>query len=151
MIRYFAYCTLLDVEEMRRFVPEATPTVTARLEGYRVRFAGYGSGGGCDLERESGHIIYGLVYELTDEQTAQLDDISGVGSGAYRRQDVTVGLSDDDNESLPAITYVIPNPVVPFRPAPEYTRPILAGARHLQFPDDYVAELEGMVRRALAS
>ncbi|HLI51582.1 MAG TPA: gamma-glutamylcyclotransferase family protein [Thermomicrobiaceae bacterium] len=147
MVRYFAYCTLLDVNEMRRFVPEATPTITARLEGYRVRFAGHGSGGGCDLEVAPGHVIHGLIYELTDEEAVQLDDISGVGKGAYRRLDISV--RTDAGETVTAVTYVIPNPVVPFRPSPEYTRPILAGARYLRLPDGYVAELEALVQLAL--
>lgn len=148
MVRYFAYCTLLEVSEMRRFVPEATPTVTATLEGYRVRFAGYGSGGGCDLETEPGHLIHGLIYELTDEQARQLDEISGVGKGAYRRLDVSV--NSGQGEAVAAITYVIPNPEVPFHPSVDYTRPILAGARELDLPPTYLAELEATVRRAIA-
>ncbi len=33
MHRYFAYCTLLDRDEMRRFCPDARATETGTIEG----------------------------------------------------------------------------------------------------------------------
>jgi gamma-glutamylcyclotransferase len=151
-VRYFAYCTLLAREEMRRFCPNAQPAGVGRITGYRVGFAGYtpdGSRGGCQLLPEPGHDVYGLVYELSDAEAAQLDEISGVGQGFYQRIDVTVELKADGN-LIPAVTYVIPQPVADFRPSADYVRPILAGARALHLPAAYVAELEAAVAAAVA-
>ena len=87
-MRYFAYCTLLDLAEMRKFCPGAEPTVVASLSGYRVVFGRYpagSEGGGCQLEAAPGHEIYGLIYELSADEFDQLDRISGVDRGYYKR------------------------------------------------------------------
>lgn len=145
--RYFAYCTLLDRDEMRRFCPLAQPVGVGRISGYRVGFAGYtsdGVRGGCQLLDEPGHDVFGLVYVLSNEEAGHLDEISGVGQGFYRRIDVSVELQTDGG-LMPAATYVIPQPVAGFRPSADYVRPILSGARALQLPDEYIIELEATV------
>jgi gamma-glutamylcyclotransferase (GGCT)/AIG2-like uncharacterized protein YtfP len=128
---------------MRRFCPTAEPLVTARLEGYRVGFALYdraSGAGGCTLEPEPGHQVLGLLYELTPEEFDRLDRLSGVDRGYYQRIDVEV--ETEASQRLPAITYLIPRPEGPLRPAASYTRPILAGARALGLPAGYLRELE---------
>ncbi len=149
MPRYFAYCTLLDTAEMKRFCPHAEPTVVARLTGYRVVFDHYGEdqlGGGCNLHEDAGHEIYGLVYDLSDEEFDELDRISGVDRGYYERVPFTV--TTVDGGEISAATYVMPNPGAPFRPTTAYTRPILAGAAALDLPSGYQTELAGAVHAA---
>ncbi len=151
MRRYFAYCTLLDRDEMRRFCPDARATETGSISGWRVTFAAHGlggSGGGCHLVAEPGHAVHGLLYEMDDATLAQLDQISGVAQGMYRQIDVRV--STGTNETVEAITYVVPAPTGAFRPSADYVRPILAGAHAEKLPSDYVAELETIVAAAVA-
>src|SRR3712207_783358 len=125
---YFAYCTLLDRDEMRRFCPNAQPRGVGRITGWRVGFAAYAEGrGGCQLLPEPEHDIWGLLYELSDAEMAGLDTISGVDAGFYARIDVEV--IGENGSTIPAITYVIPNPTGPFQPSDAYVRPILAGSR----------------------
>ena len=38
---YFAYCTLLDIDEMHKYCPAAEATEVASLPGYRVAFVRY--------------------------------------------------------------------------------------------------------------
>jgi gamma-glutamylcyclotransferase (GGCT)/AIG2-like uncharacterized protein YtfP len=148
-MRYFAYCTLLDRDEMARFCPNAAPGDTGRVSGWRVEFAAYASErGGCHLVSEPGHDIHGIVYELSDEEMTGLDTISGVPQGFYERIDVDV--TTEDGRVIPAITYIVPNPVGPFRPSETYVRPILHGARAVGLPAGYVAELEATVFAALS-
>lgn len=143
---YFAYCTLLDEAEMLRFVPGARPRMTGTIEGWRVGFAAHSAdGGGCHLFPETGHLVYGMLYDLLDEEMTQLDAISGVPIGLYRRIDVEVTTTEG---VIAAVTYVIPAPVGDFQPAGNYVRPILAGARALTLPDAYVSELEATVAAA---
>jgi hypothetical protein len=152
-VRYFAYCTLLDQAEMRRFCPNAKPAGVGRITGYRVGFAGYtpdGTRGGCQLLELPGHEVFGLVYELSDDEATQLDEISGVGQGFYRRIGVSVEMAAEFGGAVSAVTYVIPQPIAGFRPSADYVRPILAGARALQLPATYVAELEATVAAAVA-
>ncbi len=149
MPRYFAYCTLLDIDEMRKFCPHAEPEMIARLTGYRVTFAHYGAddpGGGCNLAEAPGHWLFGLVYDLSVEEYDQLDRISGVDRGYYRRVDFT--LTGDDDTSIEASTYVMPNPGGPFQPTKSYTRPIVDGAAKLNLPGGYQKELREIVHAA---
>ena len=149
---YFAYCTLLDEEEMHKFCPTAEPTVVGRLSGHRVSFARYGRdipGGGCNLEQAEGGETLGLLYEMSQKAMAALDAIAGVDKGYYKKIQVTV-TTEGENE-IPAITYVIPEPGGPFQPSATYTRPILAGARALQLPAAYTAGLEKTIESAQQS
>lgn len=151
MRRYFAYCTLLDRDEMRRFCPDARATGTGTIAGWRVTFAAHGlggSGGGCHLDAEPGHVVHGLLYEMDGATLAQLDAISGVGQGMYRQ--IEVAVTTAAGETTDAITYVIPSPTGAFSPSAAYVRPILAGARATGLPAGYVAELEALVARSVA-
>jgi gamma-glutamylcyclotransferase (GGCT)/AIG2-like uncharacterized protein YtfP len=148
-VRYFAYCTLLDREEMGKFCPGAVAGDTGTISGWRVGFAAYdraNNRGGCQLIAEPGHEVYGILYELSDAEMTELDRISGVPDGFYQRIDVTVTTSD--HQQIPAITYIIPNPEGSFQPSATYTRPIKVGARAVGLPDDYVAELEQAISAA---
>lgn len=60
-MHYFAYCTLLDAQEMRRFVPGARMQHTGTIADWRVTFAAYAADrGGCHLEAEPGHVVHGV-------------------------------------------------------------------------------------------
>lgn len=151
MAHYFAYCTLLDRDEMGRFCPTATSGETGTVSGWRVTFAAHnlgGSNGGCHLVEAAGHTIHGLLYELDDATLAQLDSISGVGQGMY--QQIPVQVTTTSGESVSAITYLIPNPDGDFQPSADYVRPILKGAADCNLPADYQAELNGLVERSVA-
>ena len=146
MVRYFAYCTLLDVEEMRRFCADARPEMTGTITGWNVGFARHSAeGGGCQLLPAPGGTVHGLLYEMPGDALERLDAISGVPTGLYARIDVEVVTA---NGVVPAITYVIPSPLGPFAPSPAYVRPILEGARALDLPADYIATLEAAIRGA---
>jgi gamma-glutamylcyclotransferase (GGCT)/AIG2-like uncharacterized protein YtfP len=146
---YFAYCTLLDRDEMGRFCPGAVPGSTGTISGWRVGFAAYdraNNRGGCQLIAEPGHEIYGILYDMSDAEMTELDRISGVPDGYYERIDVTVTTAG--GQQIPAITYIIPSPQGAFTPSAAYTRPIRAGARAVGLPDAYVAELEQTIDAA---
>jgi cation transport regulator ChaC len=146
---YFAYCTLLDVESMRNYCPTAEPLGIARLPGHRVSFATYSTDsrqGGCNLDKAAGQETWGVLYEVTPEELEALDRAAGLDKGYYEQVDVVV--IDKDDEPVPALTYVIPEPGGPFHPSSDYTRPILVGARALQLPQAYVAELEKIIAAA---
>ncbi|HEX5166466.1 MAG TPA: gamma-glutamylcyclotransferase [Thermomicrobiales bacterium] len=147
---YFAYCTLLDKGEMQRFVPAASRGATGQISGWRVVFERHAPGvetGGCNLSPADDAPVYGVLYDLSEDGFAQLDAISGVDRGLYQRFAVRVMT---DAGEVTAETYVIPNPGGPFQPTAAYVRPILAGARELGLPNDYVATLDALVRESLA-
>lgn len=148
---YFAYCTLLDAEEMARYCPAARATEVGWVVDRRVTFETHRSGattGGCNLRPAPGRRLYGVLYEVSDAELAGLDAISGVPSGNYRHLPLTVTTAAGERAAL---TYEIPRPGGPFAPSPAYTRPILAGARALALPADYIAELERVIAGAQAT
>lgn len=148
-MRYFAYCTLLDRAEMRKFCPGVGPGMIGSIIGWRVGFGSYGEagpGGGCQLFAAPGHTVHGLVYDLDDEEMSALDQISGVDKGYYRRIDLLV--ETGSGEPISAITYMIPDSGGPFHPTASYTEPILRGARDLGLPDEYIRELEATIEAA---
>lgn len=151
MAHYFAYCTLLDRDEMGRFCPTAKAGETGSVTGWRVTFAAHnlgGSNGGCHLVAAAGHTIYGLLYELDDETLARLDSISGVGQGMY--QQIPVQVTTESGQTIDAITYLIPEPRGDFQPSAAYVRPILKGAADCSLPEPYQAELTDLVNRSVA-
>jgi gamma-glutamylcyclotransferase (GGCT)/AIG2-like uncharacterized protein YtfP len=145
---YFGYCTLLETANMKGYCPTAVPVGVGSLSGYRLCFETYGPDdprGGCNLQEVAGEEILGVLYELTPQALAGLDEISGVDQGHYQRIDITV---IKDGQATPAVTYRIPAPGGPFRPPAAYVRPILDGAREWKLPNDYIAKLEGIIQSA---
>ena len=78
---YFGYCTLLETANMKRYCPTAVPEGVGSLAGYKLCFETYGPDdqrGGCNLKVAEGEETLGVLYELTPEELAGLDKISGV-------------------------------------------------------------------------
>jgi len=146
---YFAYCTLLDNEEMKKHCPTAKPQGILRLPGYRLSFATYSpnpSEGGCTLEKVKGHDLYGVLYEVTTQEMEALDLASGHDRGCWKR--IKVELIGLKQEKVTADTYLIPNPCGPYHPPASYTEPILRGARAFHLPQEYIGELERIIEAA---
>lgn len=146
---YFGYCTMLEAAEMRRLCPGAVALGVYELDGYRLRFSSFHddpSRGSCDLTEMPGHRMWGLLYEMVPAEYDELDRLAGVPNGYLERIDVSV--SRAGTQSRAATTYKSPRPGGAFSPPPAYTRPILAGARELGLPDEYVRELAGIIERA---
>jgi gamma-glutamylcyclotransferase (GGCT)/AIG2-like uncharacterized protein YtfP len=145
---YFGYCTLLETANMQRYCPTAAPVGVGSLSGYKLCFETYGPDdprGGCNLEEAAGEGILGVLYELSPEELAALDGISGVDRGHYERIDVTVIRAGHE---IPAVTYRIPAPGGPFHPPAAYVRPILDGAREWSLPEEYITKLVQIIEAA---
>ena len=146
---YFAYGTLLELDEIHKYCPAAESLGVFRLTGYRLGFAACGpdpSVGGCTLEKDPGNTMYGILYKMPLTERQNLDKASGYAAGLWTRLDITV--LDGDGNPCPANTSVIPNPSGAHRPPETYTRPILAGARSIPLPADYIAQLEAIIKDA---
>lgn len=149
---YFGYCTLLDKEKMKEFCPTAVGLEIAQLSGYKMCFSKFhdsNTEGSCDLEKLPGNKVWGLRYEISSEEYDALDILAGVDKGHLKRIEIEV--TDKDGITLPATTYINPNPGGPFRPTPEYTKPIMVGAKALKLPQEYITELETIIKSAQQS
>ncbi len=144
---YFAYGTLLELTEIHRFCPNAESAGVFRLEGYRLGFAACGpdpSIGGCTLVKDPDNTMYGVLYKMSLKERQNLDKASGYDTGLWAKLEITV-LDNDDNP-VQANTSIIPNPSGPHEPPASYTRPILAGAKEIALPPQYIEQLEAIIR-----
>jgi len=146
---YFAYGTLLEMDEIQKYCPTAESLGVFRLKGYRLGFAACGpdpSSGGCTLVEDLGNTMYGVLYKMPSKERQILDKASGYDTGLWTKLDIN--LLDDNDNIVPANTSVIPNPSGAHAPTDSYTRPILSGAKSIPLPADYIAQLEAVIRDA---
>lgn len=147
-MHYFAYGNLLDVELMQKVCPSARPVGVMRLDGYEIAFAKCAdpSQAGCTLDAAPGRSVWGVQYELSDEDMARLDKSAGVAERHWVHSPVTV--RDRAGTAIDTITYVIPETSGPHAPPDSYVAPIYKGAEALALPSDYVARLRELIVQA---
>ncbi len=92
MSRYFAYGANMDPRHMLERVPGASAVGPARLDGYRLEFNVYSSewdGGVANLEPDANGHVWGILWDIPDEQLSGLDAYEGHPM-FFRREEVTV-------------------------------------------------------------
>jgi cation transport regulator ChaC len=147
-MKYFAYGSNLDQVQMAQRCPAAKLVGPAQLANHRICFPRRSPVRDCavaSIESHKGGIVWGVIYELDDDDLARLDAREGfdpVNSSAvnrYCRVDVTVQQTAGGRTE--AVAYVAVPEEDPGQPSWEYLRHIIDGARAHSFPDDYVDSL----------
>lgn len=147
---YFAYGTLLELASMQKYCPSAQSLGIYRLKNYRLDFKMCSPDptiGGCTLIQEPGNIMYGVLYKMPKNERRELDKVSGLDQGLWAQLDIT--LVDENDQTIPANTYIIPNPSGPQSPSTEYVRPIIAGAAEIQLPQGYIDQLTRIIKESM--
>jgi hypothetical protein len=88
---YFAYGSNMDPLHMSKRVPGAEVIGPGRLEGFRLAFNVYSTeweGGAANLELDEDAHVWGVLWEVPDEQLAGLDAYQGHPT-FFRREDVS--------------------------------------------------------------
>ena len=80
-----------------------------------------------------------MAYRLSYEACAFLDRTEGVDRGLYRR--IAIEVVTDEGERLAAFAYLGEARDPTRKPSARYLGLLLAGAREVALPDDYVAWL----------
>ena len=149
---YFAYASNLDPQQMQERCPGHRVVGLASLHDHRIafpRFSERWGGGTASPVHAHGQQIWGVVFDISDEQMAVLDsheDFRSAGDqhNAYDRETVTVDVVRPDDGSVPrrvrAATYVA-RPSNPQPPSRRYMDAILRGAAHHRLPEDYIEAL----------
>jgi gamma-glutamylcyclotransferase (GGCT)/AIG2-like uncharacterized protein YtfP len=83
--------------------------------------------------------VWGILWDLTDEDVARLDRYEGVAQGSYHKE--TVSVIDTTGVVTEALVYIA-RETDPGVPKADYIGRTLKGARAGGFPDVYVTELE---------
>ena len=145
---YFAYGTLLDENAMRGIAPSVKSLGILRLKDYRMGFGQCARPGatGCMLEPDPGATMYGVLYDLSQEDMDKLD--GAAVSGTEMRVHVPVTLIDDDGNEVSSVTYTIPGNPPQISPSDDYVRPILNGPSDLALPEPYVQHMKQLIKDA---
>jgi gamma-glutamylcyclotransferase (GGCT)/AIG2-like uncharacterized protein YtfP len=134
MTLYFAYGSNMSRAPMRARCPTAREVGTATLAGHRLIIT---ADGYASVVPEPGGIVHGLLWRLAPRDIAALNAYESLDTGLYRITTLPVRAGA---RQVPAMVYVARSRT-PGLPRPGYLEAVLAAARELAFPDDYVAAL----------
>jgi cation transport regulator ChaC len=141
---YFAYGSNMERAtfiERRGMRPLAIRR--AYLDDHRLCFdlpIGRGDRGVANLCVEPGARTWGVIYLLSSTACEFLDHTEGAHRGFYRR--LAIAATTDDGERVLAFAYQGERRDPSRKPSARYLGILLAGARELVLPADYVAWLE---------
>lgn len=144
---YFAYGSNMDEQRLKASnrCPNARFIFNAALPGYRLTFTrGADSAtSAADAVPDPGSSVWGVVYDITDADRRQLDDLEGVAIRAYRPKEVLVHPHGDIEQRVMVLTYGASEPPdIPQPPSRECLDYLLRGARRWGLPAHYIAQLE---------
>ncbi len=132
---HFAYGSNMHRGVMRKHAPTALPIGMARLADYRFVIT---SDGYASVEPARTRSVYGVLWRLTPRDRVTLDLWENIAAGQYRAEILPVLQS---GRRRPALVYVARQRPVG-RPKVGYLEIVVAAARVLELPNDYVASLE---------
>ncbi|CAB3372206.1 Hypothetical predicted protein [Cloeon dipterum] len=153
---YFAYGSNLLDKRIHINNPSAVRKTHAKLEGYRLDFAGFSrrwGGAVATIEPQTNTHMWGAVWELGNEHIESLDRQEGVQDGVYSVLQVNV--TSENGRSYKCRTYRY-NTKAPItggsygdlpadrRPSPLYLETILRGANQSHLPESYVKLLSSI-------
>lgn len=149
---YFAFGSNLDPDQLRARCPAHKQVGMAVLHDHKLIFPIFSTawgGGVASLQLSHGNDVWGMLFELNDEDLRSLDgheDFRGPGDphNLYERGPVWVELKHPEDGSVPrrvkAAAYLA-HTANPSPPSRRYMDAVLKGARAHNLPDDYIATL----------
>jgi gamma-glutamylcyclotransferase (GGCT)/AIG2-like uncharacterized protein YtfP len=141
-ILYFAYGSNMDLAQMQRRCPDSRLIGPAFLNGWRLTFdknSPLWGGGIADIVKDENSQVWGLLYEVSEDDLKALDTYEGAPD-FYRRVKVTV--IDSEAASHKALAYEVVNKENFTPPSAEYLNIIKSAAEKFNFPDSYKEELD---------
>lgn len=145
-ISYFAYGSNMAPDVIAKLCPRHRCLGIARLADYRLAFTRRSrktGSGVADIVQAPGRTVWGVLYEISDDDLAAIDRKEGY-DWAYTRVTLPVHLRTDGSTRM-AATYTVrskePTEVPPSR---QYLGRVAAAAHERGLPDSYVAQLEAM-------
>ena len=137
---YFAYGSNMDEEQMRNRCPDATTVRTARLLNYQFII---NSRGVATVVPDGSSAVHGVLWRITAECEAKLDEYEGVEWGTYTKK--KLGVKAEDGQTIEALVYVARDSE-PGEGRDGYMERIAAAAGHQGLPAAYIEELRSWIR-----
>jgi hypothetical protein len=136
---YFAYGANMDPAAMAQRCPGARLVGPAVLADHR--FAVVRTGHGTVLPQK-GASVHGVLWRIGRQDEAALDAYEELAAGLYHRAARVVRCG---RRTVTALVYIAAA-TAPGRARPGYLAGVIASARALGFPADYLAALEAIAR-----
>ncbi|MCH8063679.1 MAG: gamma-glutamylcyclotransferase, partial [Chloroflexi bacterium] len=92
-MKYFAYGSNMNPDQIRCVSPKAVFISTVRLQSHRLDFTRFSKrrcGGVADIVPDPNAETWGVLYEVEEEDLKALDKKEGVPVCAYKRYEVDV-------------------------------------------------------------
>jgi gamma-glutamylcyclotransferase (GGCT)/AIG2-like uncharacterized protein YtfP len=150
---YFAYGSNLDWTQMKQRCPFAKFVCRAKLPEHRLAFTLKSVRRDCgvaDVLPDQSKDVWGIVYELPENELVNLDKREGYRPGnpykqnQYTREDQYVWRDGDAKQSLLVALYRGHPQLDPPLPSDDYKELIVGGAKHWNPPAEYIRELESI-------
>jgi len=138
----------MDWDQIRERCPSARFLGVALLPNYRLAFSRYSISRKCgvaDAVESEGSEVWGVVYEISDQDTGNLDKNErfqpGSETNSYQREQRHVFLEGHRKKPLVvAIYFATPQPGVHL-PSQKYKDLIISGANYWHLPDEYIRNI----------
>lgn len=137
-IYYFAYGSNMSLKRIKHRLPQARLCCTATLPEYDLRFHKVASdqSAKCDAYfTGETHCVFGVLYQLNQDEKHLLDQIEGVGKG-YKVK--TVQVINVNQERVSAFLYVATEIDQSIKPYDWYHKHVLTGAIEHDLPLEYI-------------
>jgi gamma-glutamylcyclotransferase (GGCT)/AIG2-like uncharacterized protein YtfP len=142
MALYAGYGTNLDPARMGERCPHSPLQGTGWLEGWRLTFGGedHGVDGAlATVVQDTYERVFVAVYDVSDDDVAELDRWDSADTGLYRKLKVSISLLASE---VVAWIYVL-DQFEGGLPSASYLGTIANAAEAADAPDDYVTALRG--------
>ena len=150
---YFAYGSNLDWAQMKQRCPLAKFVCRAKLPAHRLAFTVKSVSRDCgvaDVLPDQAKDVWGVVYELPDNELKNLDTREGYRPGKpyeqnqYTREDQYVWPDGDAKRPFLVALYLGHSQFDPPLPSDDYKNLIVNGAKHWSPPAEYIRQLESI-------
>ncbi len=136
-MKVFIYADNLNPTQLKRRAPEHKFLFKGYIPDHTIHFPRFSSQWRCGLASitpSPGERVWGVVFELTDEDLKIVDAFDGeVPEGAFRHLEATV-MTEDDQKKL--VTTHAANPVGKFRVKDDYLDFVRKGVTHWDLPEE---------------
>ncbi len=143
-MKYFAYGSNMSPQRLGNRIASARKIGVFRLDGHDLRFHKKSTDrsakcGACSTGNDEDFVL-GVLYEISNDDKAKLDECEGLGNG-YDDRMVSV---HSDGRTHKATTYIATNIDGNLMPYSWYVRHVLEGAKAAGFPDDYIDKIKNV-------
>ena len=142
MPHFFAYGDRMSEEKMHADLPEATLVGAAHVDGYRLVFnvmSRSWGGGAANATFDPGSRLWGVLWEVGDDDLARLDSFRGPSDTPHRVVDV---LAHGPTGSVQAQTFVVDSRSGYVRPTDRYLQMLRSVAAKHDLPFEALDAIE---------